>query len=60
MLARWSVSPCDPQGFLASLLLVADVEELVLDRTVWHERGWLFGGPLESVGLTGRRRVGAC
>jgi hypothetical protein len=29
--------------FLTILWLIAYVEELVWDRGVWHERGWLFG-----------------
>ena len=36
-LARWPV-------FLATLWLLAYVEELFWDRGVWHERAWLFGG----------------
>jgi hypothetical protein len=35
-LARWPV-------FLATLWLMAYVEELFWDRGVWHERAWLFG-----------------
>jgi hypothetical protein len=31
--------------YLAVLWLVAFVEELVWDRAVWHDRGWLFGEP---------------
>ncbi len=30
-------------AFLATLWLLAYVEELLWDRGVWHERGWLFG-----------------
>jgi hypothetical protein len=30
--------------FVATLWLIAYVEELVWDRGVWHERAWLFGG----------------
>jgi hypothetical protein len=30
-------------GFVAILWLVAFFEELVWDRAVWHDRGWLFG-----------------
>ncbi len=33
--------------FLATLWLVAYVEELLWDRTVWHDREWLFGGSLD-------------
>ena len=31
--------------YLAVLWLIAFVEELVWDRAVWHDRGWLFGEP---------------
>lgn len=31
--------------FLATLWLLAWVEELCWDRGVWHERAWLFGAP---------------
>lgn len=34
--------------FLATLWLLAYVEELFWDRGVWHERGWLFGGAWEG------------
>jgi hypothetical protein len=30
-------------AFLGALWLVAFVEELLWDRTVWHDRAWLFG-----------------
>jgi len=30
--------------FLSTLWLVAYVEELLWDRTLWHDREWLFGG----------------
>ena len=30
--------------FLATLWIIAYVEEMLWDRGVWHERGWLFGG----------------
>jgi hypothetical protein len=33
--------------FLASLWAVAYVEELLWDRGVWHDRGWLFGSGLD-------------
>ncbi|MDB4936096.1 MAG: hypothetical protein JWP87_3068 [Labilithrix sp.] len=29
--------------YLAVLWLIAFVEELVWDRAIWHDRGWLFG-----------------
>jgi hypothetical protein len=32
-----------PLTFLATLWLIAYVEELLWDRGVWHERAWLFG-----------------
>ena len=32
-----------PLTFLATLWLIAYVEELLWDRGVWHEREWLFG-----------------
>ncbi|HKP12136.1 MAG TPA: hypothetical protein VJZ91_08510 [Blastocatellia bacterium] len=40
-----------PLLFLASLWAIAYVEELVWDRGVWHDRGWLFGGAWELGGL---------
>jgi len=33
--------------FLATLWVLAYVEELFWDRGVWHDRGWLFGGEWE-------------
>ncbi|MGA9996236.1 MAG: hypothetical protein WBP93_12530 [Pyrinomonadaceae bacterium] len=33
-----------PITFLATLWLIAYVEEMLWDRGVWHERAWLFGG----------------
>jgi hypothetical protein len=32
-------------GFLAVLWFCAYIEEMLWDRSVWQERGWLFGGP---------------
>ena len=32
-----------PLSFLATLWVIAYVEELLWDRGVWHERAWLFG-----------------
>jgi len=32
-------------GMLLTVWLCAYVEELCWDRSVWHERGWLFGPP---------------
>jgi hypothetical protein len=34
-------------AFLATLWLVAYVEELVWDKAIWHERSYLFGGGLD-------------
>ena len=33
-----------PITFLLTLWILAYVEEMLWDRGVWHERGWLFGG----------------
>jgi hypothetical protein len=33
--------------FLATLWAVAYVEEMLWDRTIWHDREWLFGGALD-------------
>ena len=33
-----------PVTFLATLWLIAYVEEMLWDRGVWHDRAWLFGG----------------
>ena len=30
--------------FLATLWAIAYAEELIWDRAIWHDRGWLFGG----------------
>lgn len=40
-----------PPIFLATLWLAAYLEELVWDRAVWHEHGWLFGGSLDLSAL---------
>ncbi|MGN6109422.1 MAG: hypothetical protein ACTHU0_30220 [Kofleriaceae bacterium] len=37
-------------AFLATLWLVAYVEELLWDRAIWHEREWLFGDGLDLGG----------
>jgi hypothetical protein len=37
-----------PVIFLATLWLLAYVEELFWDRGVWHERAWLFGAGWET------------
>lgn len=39
-----------PLAFLATLWLLAYAEELIWDRAVWHERGWLFGGAIDAAG----------
>ena len=36
-----------PLLFLASLWAIAYIEELLWDRGVWQDRGWLFGSPWE-------------
>lgn len=36
--------------FCASLWAIAYVEELIWDRAIWHDRGWLFGGGLDVGG----------
>jgi hypothetical protein len=33
--------------FLASLWLVAYVEEMIWDRAIWHDRSWLFGASID-------------
>ena len=38
-----SLTVSSPLTFLATLWLIAYVEELLWDRGVWHEREWLFG-----------------
>ncbi|MEO8706590.1 MAG: hypothetical protein ABI867_41580 [Kofleriaceae bacterium] len=39
-------------AFLATLWAIAYVEELLWDRTTWHEREWLFGGSLDVGALS--------
>ena len=36
--------------FLATLWVVAYAEELLWDRTLWHERSWLFGSGIDVGG----------
>jgi hypothetical protein len=36
--------------FLATLWLVAYVEELLWDRAIWHDREWLFGAGVDGGG----------
>ncbi|MCO6457559.1 MAG: hypothetical protein J5I93_19840 [Pirellulaceae bacterium] len=38
---------------LGAVWLLAYAEELVWDRAVWQERGWLFGSPLDAEHLQG-------
>jgi hypothetical protein len=33
--------------FLATLWVIAYVEELIWDRAIWHDRGWLFGSAID-------------
>ena len=40
-----------PLIFIASLWLVAYAEELLWDRSLWHERAWLFGGAWDTASL---------
>jgi len=37
--------------YLGVLWLIAFVEELLWDRAVWHDRGWLFGDAWDVGGL---------
>lgn len=37
--------------FLATLWLVAYVEELLWDRAIWHDREWLFGAGTDAGGV---------
>jgi hypothetical protein len=39
--------------FLATLWLIAYIEEMFWDRGVWHERSWLFGSPWDLGWLKG-------
>jgi hypothetical protein len=39
-----------PMFFVATLWLLAYVEELLWDRAVWHERSWLFGAAFDASG----------
>ncbi len=38
--------------FLATLWMIAYVEEMLWDRAIWHDRDWLFGSGLD-IGSTG-------
>jgi hypothetical protein len=38
-----------PIVFIATLWLLAYMEELLWDRGLWHERGWLFGAGWEGI-----------
>jgi hypothetical protein len=37
--------------FLATLWLIAYVEELIWDRAIWHDRSWLFGSAIDVGGF---------
>lgn len=41
----------DLAGFLAVLWIAAYVEEMFWDRSIWHDRSWLFGEPWEVGGF---------
>ena len=45
--------------FLAAVWALAFAEELLWDRLVWHERGWLFGAGWQAVDLKWLRRPAA-
>lgn len=38
---------------LATIWLLAYLEELIWDRTLWHERGWLFGEGIDATAWAG-------
>lgn len=40
----------NPLPFLLTLWALAYAEEMFWDRSIWHERGWLFGGGWEVGG----------
>jgi len=42
-----------PLAFVATLWLLAYLEELVWHRAMWHERTWLFGGEAASAAASG-------
>lgn len=46
LLARGAIA------FLATLWMIAYVEEMLWDRGIWHDRDWLFGSGLD-IGSTG-------
>lgn len=37
--------------FLSTLWFIAYVEEMLWDKSMWHDREWLFGGPLEVTAM---------
>src|SRR5262249_44246941 len=43
----WRLFRRGPAAMLSLLWAAAFVEELLWDRTIWHERPWLFGGPID-------------
>lgn len=49
--ASYRVLSRGPLVFLLTLWAFAYVEELFWDRSLWHERGWLFGGGWDMEGL---------
>jgi hypothetical protein len=49
--ALYRTLACRPITLLATLWLIAYVEEMLWDRGVWHERAWLFGGAWEVLTL---------
>ncbi len=43
----WRLFRRGPAAMLGLLWAAAFVEELLWDKTIWHDRPWLFGGPLD-------------
>ncbi len=41
------IAAAGPLAFLATIWLCAYAEELLWDKAVWQERGWLFGGGVD-------------
>jgi hypothetical protein len=42
--ARSQKKKLSPISFLATLWVIAYIEEMLWDRGVWHDRAWFFGG----------------